>query len=541
MRTAAVALAFLFAFTACTKVGTEASGRHAWTHPGLLRVAVTQEPKTLNALLAATTVDSFIDRFMFEPLVSADPRGNSVPMLAAAVPTQTNGGISRDGLTITYHLRSGMKWTDGTPVTSNDVKASWAAIMNSANDVVSRHGYDYVRSLDTPNATTVVVRLKERFAPFVDTFFAESDQPYDILPASVLATSPDMNHIDFNAAPTKSDGPFRFVAWHRGDSVDLIANPSFFRGAPKITRVHIAFVPDENTATNLLRTHEIDYIYQPTINTYPVLSTLPDARVVFNNMNGYEGMMFNLSHPVVADPRVRRAIAMGIDKASLAARLTHGQEKVATEDLPDWMWAYDHGVQAVQYDPTAARALLAQAGWKPGPDGIVRKNGVPMQLLLVTDTQTATHRDESLLVQAALRRIGVGVSVKYYPQDILYAPAGMGGIVHGGKFDLVFWPWFAGVDPDDSSQFTCRNIPPYGYNDSRYCNPEMESAQQAALTHYGRVMRAGAYARVESLLARDNPLVFFWWNRTQEAISVDFKGFAPNPTVESWNAWQWSL
>jgi peptide/nickel transport system substrate-binding protein len=198
-------------------------------------------------------------------------------------------------------------------------------------------------------------------------------------------------------------------------------------------------------------------------------------------------------------------------------------------------------VQSVPYDTSAAKALLARAGWLAGADGIVRKNGRPLELELATDSASATHRSESLLVQAALRRIGILVRVKYYPLDILYAPQGMGGIQAGGRFDLLVYGWYAGIDPDNSSQLTCDNFPPHGYNDPRYCSPAMDAAQAIALTHYDRATRKRAYAKIESLLAADNPIVFFWWQRQQEAISVDFHGFAPNAVLESWNAWQWSI
>ena len=133
------------------------------------------------------------------------------------------------------------------------------------------------------------------------------------------------------------------------------------------------------------------------------------------------------------------------------------------------------------------------------------------------------------------------MEVKYYPIDVLYATAAMGGIMHGGKFDLILAPWYSGIDPDDSSQFACANMPPGGYNTSRYCNQDMEAAQRQALTTYDQALRAVAYGRIQRLLSRDNPIVFFWWNRQQEALSADFKGFEPNPVSESWNAWQWSI
>jgi peptide/nickel transport system substrate-binding protein len=456
------------------------------------------------------------------------------------VPTTGDGGISRDGLTVTYRLRSA-KWSDGKPVTSNDVKWSWQALINPDNNVISRHGYDVVRSIHTPDARTVVVHLKRRFAPFVNTFFAESDQPYGVAPAHVLARYPNVNQVPFNQAPSVGDGPFRFVSWQHGDRIVLASNPDFFNGVPHLRRIVVEIVPDENTAINLLRTHAVDYIFQPSINTYPALQGVPDSRLVWVNMNAFEGLEFNLSHAVVADPRVRLAIVHAIDKPALVQRLTYDRVKVATEDIPDWMWAFDPNVSSYRYDLAVAKRLLRDAGYEYGPDGVARKDGRPLQLLLATDTANATHREESLLIQEALRKIGIEVEVKYYPTALLYATISLGGIMQSGKFDIMPAPWYSGVDPDDSSQFACANLPPGGYNTSRYCNADMETAQRQALSTYDQALRAVAYARIQRLLARDNPIVFFWWQRQQEAISVDFQGFDPNPVVESWNAWQWRI
>ena len=537
----AMLLVLSCALSGCVKSSSLSEGRHSWTHAGVLRIALPEEPKNLNPLLFGTTGEGFVERLMFEPLLSADPRGNPVPMLAAAVPTQANGGVSADGLTIVYHLRRNARWSDGVPVTANDVRFSWNAIENPNNNVVSRHGYDDVRAIDTPDAHTAIVHLKKRFSPFVNTFFAESDQPYDVVPAHVLARYPDVNRLAFNAAPTVSDGPFRFVAWRRGDRIELAANPGFFEGRPALARVDVDFVPNEDSAINLLRTHAVDYIFEPSIQTYLTLRTLTDSRIVWVNVNGFEGVEFNLSHSVLADTRVRRAIAAAIDKVSLTQRLTYGQTTVATEDLPNWIWAFDPNVKSVPYDPEAAKRLLAQAGWVSGPDGVARKNGQPLELLFVTDNAQATHRSEAILIQAALRKIGISLEVKYYPFDILYAPQGMGGIQHGGKFDMLLYSWYSGIDPDNSSELTCDNFPPHGYNDPRYCSAAMDAAQAMALSHYDQAIRSVAYSRIEHLLAVDNPILFFWWQRQQEAISVDFHGFAPNPVNEAWNAWRWSI
>lgn len=507
----------------------------------MLRVAVQSDVKSLNPLLNSNTTDGFLANLMFEPLLSADAKGNPVPILATSVPSIENGGVSKNGLTITYTLRRNAMWTDGVKVTSKDVKWSWEAIMNSSNNIVSRHGYDYVKSVDTPDDFTVVVHLKEKFSPFVNTFFAMSDQPMPVAPEHVLSKYPDLNQIPFDAAPTVSDGPFRFVEWAHGDHITLERNNGFFMGKPHLDRIEIRIVPDENTTINLLKTHGIDFMFQASPETYPALKTATDVTLDFVNVNGYERVQLNTSHPVLADPNVRLAIAYAIDKKQLVNTLTYGQMTEATEDIPDWMWAFNPSVRSYPHDAAMARQLLHNAGWSPGPDGIMRREGQRLELVLVTNNSNVTRRQASLQLQAMLREAGIDVSVKYYPGDLLFAPAGMGGILQLGKFDLSVNGWYAGIDPDNSSQFMCQNVPPGGYNYSRFCNPQMQAAETAALTHYERVDRMAAYYETQRLLERYNPEIFFWWRRQMEPISVDFKGFDPNPVLESWNAWQWSI
>jgi peptide/nickel transport system substrate-binding protein len=528
-------------FAACSRVATGGGGRLPGTVPGVLRVAIQQDVKNLNPLLNSNTTDGFIDFLMDEPLLWADDKGNPVPALALVVPTQANGGISGDGLTVTYHLRKDAKWSDGVPVTSEDVKWSWQAIMNPANNVVSRHGYDFVKSIDTSDKYTVAVHLKKRFSPFVNTFFAMSDQPYPVAPAHILSKYADINQVPFNNEPNISDGPFRFAEWSHGDHISLVRNDSFFMGTPALKRIELKIIPDENTSVNLLKTHSIDYMFQASPNTYPALKAVADIKLVWVNVNGYEYLTMNTTRPNVSDPVVRQAIAYAIDKDQLVQTLTHGQMKVATEDIPDWMWAFDPSVKSYPHDPAKARELLRNDGYVSGPDGIVRKNGEPLILVMTSNNSNATRRQGSVELQQMLRQIGINMEIKYYPGEQLFAPAGMGGILQLGKFDLSWTGWYAGIDPDDSSQMMCENVPPGGYNYSRYCNQDMQRAQTTALDEYGQAARKDAYRTIQQLVARDNPYVYFWWTRQMEPISVDFKGFDPNPVIESWNAWQWSI
>lgn len=515
---------------ACSGSGGPTGERHRWTQPGVLRVAIPQDVKTLNPLLGSSTVDFFVQRLMFEPLLSADPRGNPVPMLAREVPTVENGGISRDGLTISYHLRSGMRWSDGVPVSSEDVKWSWSAIMNSANNVVSRHGYDDIARIDAPDPLAFVVHLKRPLASFVNIFFAESDQPYDVLPAHALKRYPNINQLPFNQHPDVTDGPFRLVRWSHGDRISLIANDGFFLGKPHLRSIDVRVVADENTGINLLRAHNIDYLVEPSIATYPSISRIPDTNIVWMNVNGNEGLWINTSHRPFNDVRVRRAIAYAVDKTELVHDLTYDKQTIASGDLPSWLWAADPALKPLPHDVEKARTLLRQAGVKDG-----------LEPLIVTDAGNATHSRAAVLVQSMLQSVGMHAQIKTYPADLLYAPAGMGGIMHGGKFDLLISPWYSGIDPDNSSQYACESMPPNGYNDARYCTPLMEALQRRALSTSDRAKRRDAYVQIERLVVNDVPQLIFWWKRQPQAVSVDFHNFQPNPTTESWNAWQWSI
>jgi len=528
----------------CTKVGTTgegaAGGRHPWTKPGVLRIGFQNQPNTLNPLLAANTSEANIDRFLFDCLVSIDERGNEVPMLAAVVPTQANGGISKDGLTITYHLRKGIVWSDGYPLTSKDVKFTWSAILNRNNNVITQTGYVLVKSVDTPDPTTVVFHMKQKFSPAIDTLFGESDSPYEIVPEHVLGKLHDINNVPFNSDPVTS-GPFKLKEWARGDHITLIPNDNYFLGKPKLTELVLKFIPDENTEVNQLRTHDIDWQFEASPEEYNELKTIADLRIVLQDRNEYERIQMNDAHPPLDDVRVRQAIAYTIDRARLVAKLTGGSALTADQDLPPFMWAHASDVTKYPVDLGRARALLRQAGWVPGPDGDVVKNGQKLTLTTAYNVTNATRRAGVVQVQSMLKAVGIEVQIKAYQGALLFASMGQGGILQNGRFDLAWTGWVAGFDPDQSSSFLCSARPPNGNNSDFYCNSQLDAAEDAALTNFDIPTRKKAYDRVESILARDVPELPVWWPRQIQPLNPDFKNFTPNPVTETWNAYTWDI
>ncbi len=507
-----------------------------------MRIATQRSPNTLNPILSANTTEAMINRLSFDLLLSVDTTGKHVlPMLAAEVPTLANGGIAKDGVTITYHLRHGVRWQDGVPFTSRDVKFTWQAIMNDANNLNSRNGYERVKSVDTPDAYTVIFHLKARFAPFVNTVFAESDGPLCIIPAHLLDKYPNLNRVPFNEHPIGT-GPFKVVKWVHGDHIELAANDDYFRGKPKLRHIFVRDIPDENTSVTALRVHDVDWIFQASPETLNELRPLDAAGTVklnFIEMPATYRLYMNTSRPALKDVRVRQALAWIIDKKLLVDRLTGGTATPGTADQPPFSPYYEPNVQIYKPDPAKAKALLIAAGYSYGPDGSLMKNGQKLSLQVSYNVENTTRRSIAVQIQSELHAIGIDAPLKGYPANLMFATFGQGGILTNAKYDLNISGWNAGYDPDDYSLYGCDQFPPAGSNYTRYCSPEMQRLQARALGTYDEETRKLAYSGIQKLLARDVPDIDLFYFRFLQPINPAFKNFAPNPLNEAWNAFLW--
>jgi peptide/nickel transport system substrate-binding protein len=518
---------------ACTKAGTQSAG-----DAGTLRIAIPIDPLQLNPILPENSMENFVEGLIFDNLVTQDDHHRQIPDLAAVVPTVANGGISKDGLTITYRLRRGVKWHDGAPFTSKDVAFTYRAIMNPANNVLTRHGYDLIASLDTPDDYTVVMHMKKVFAPAIDTIFGESDTIYRILPEHLLAKYPNINQIPFNGAPVGT-GPFRFVRWQRGDHIELAANPGYFRGAPKLSRLDIKIITDDNTTQSQVRSREVDLALEITAPAYRDLGGVPGVTRQLVDAPIYSALLFNTQRGALTDVRVRHALVLGLNRPAIFRDDTYGTARYAVADLSPYYWAYDPSLKPVPYDPAQAKALLDAAGWHVSPGGIRVRNGQRLSLQLAYGRGSSIS--QTVVAQAGqdYEALGVEVTGKSYDLATLYASAGAGGVFNGGKFDIALYPWVSGADPDNSSQWMCDQIPPNGNNITRYCSTEMDAQQQLALSTFDRSARKNAYAKIESLLLQDAPGAFLYYYYGRYAKIDGLQNFRPNGTSEGWNAATW--
>ncbi len=531
MRSLAVALIFL-ALAACT---------HRYVpQPGEFVIVQQREPASLNPELENGTSSMEWGQLLFSYLVTWNDKGQLVGDVATAVPAYANGGISKDGRTIVYHLRRGVRFSDGSPLTADDCVYTIRAILDRDNDVQSRYGYDRIISATAPNPYALVLKLSRPFAPLVSLVLSAEDFP--ILPKHLLATYPNFNDIPFDSQPIGS-GPFVVKRWLRGDRVEMSANPFYFRGKPGIELLTIRFVADGNTAINQLRTGEADGFFDDLdTNNYPMLRSVPGMRVTLTPLSEVGALIFNTQDPMTSDARVRQALAQAVDMQALVSKAYRGAEQPHDAGRGLFQWAYDERAYPdVRYDPEHAKRLLAAAGWLPGPDGTRRKNGVPLRPLLIF--QSAVTGDG--IFAAALREyelaVGADVELKDYDVDTFVAPPEEGGPVYGGKFQLALYPFENGNDPDVIDQFACSHVPPNGYNKSRFCSREVDFLMTAALQTYDPAKRKAIYVRIERILAQELPIELIYQTREIDAFSTRLHGESVSPTGPFWDAWSWRL
>ncbi|MBC5823233.1 MAG: peptide ABC transporter substrate-binding protein [Candidatus Eremiobacteraeota bacterium] len=529
----------------CTKA-TQSSlsgvgSANQWTVHGLLRMAGRPEPDNLNGLTGTQSIDTDLTMFYGARLFDWSDEDRFVPELATTVPTLSNGGISQDGLTITYHLRRGVTWQDGQPFGADDVIYTWRQVMNPGNFVPSRLGYELINRIDKPDDYTLHVHLKRRFAPFLATFFTMSNTSYCILPKHLLARYPNVNHVPYNNQPIGT-GPFRVVSYEKGSLVRFVANPHYWRGAPKLKQIDYHIVPSDNTLLTQVRTHEIDFYYRASEGQVPSLRGIPGTRLLISPFTRFADIGLNAGNPALHDVRVRQALAHATDRREIIAKVTHGVDMEADSDQPPFFWAHDAGVKRYPFDPARAEQLLDQAGWRVGSRGIRYKDGAPLQLTMVGFAGSSTAAAVQEVIQRQWRDVGVDVSIKNYSSALLYAPLGDGGIEQSGKFDAVFEEWANGTDPDESILFRCDMAPPAGWNIYHFCSHTLDAAEQTGQTRYEQSKRKAAYATVQRVVANQLPMIVVWFLRRADVINTDLKNYRPARAVTPfWNTWEWSI
>lgn len=533
-----LALALLFAISGCAGPHAQRSNgeRNAWTVPGVVRLGEPEEPDNLNLMYAHTEATDVISGLLFSFILRYDERGNYVPDLATQVPTTRNGGISADGKRIVVHLRRGVVWADGAPLTANDWLFTYRAVNDPNNNVKTRYGWDAIASASAPNPYTLIITLKRPNVAVLG-ILAMGGAGYPPMPAHLLANLPNLNSASFNEHPLSS-GPYLLSAWNHSSSLVFVPNPRYFRGAPRVKQVIWKIIPDVNTLFNELATHQIDVYRNVSPNGISRLSEISGIRVDRRLIASWRHLGINCSRPQLADVRVRRAIAEAVDWKRIEDTVFHGIDTLAVSDVFPQSWAAP-ALPPYRYDPGDAKRLLAQAGWTPGPDGVLRKGPLALRLTIYATTGHQENTESQLLIQSMLRAAGIDVVIRNYPGSYLFA---MDGPLYTGKYDLEWSIETNGPDPDNSGSWNAAFIPPRGANTSWLDDPIVNATSAAAAATFDVAKRKRLYQQEEERIRAVVPAVFFSWRMNYTAMNSDLKNYVPAAFIgDTWNAWAWRI
>jgi peptide/nickel transport system substrate-binding protein len=519
-RTAVLAGITLIAVAGCTKIGGSA-GRHPYTQAHTLRFAGTDDLSSLNPMTNYQAALGPLSAMTMAYLVRGDKNGEAnVPELATQVPSKANGGISADGKTITWHLRTGVVWSDGAPFDANDVVFTTNLVNDPRTNVVSREGYDQIVKVDEPNRYTVVFHLRAPYGPALYTFFSSGPC---ILPKHLLAGK-NVNTDPYNELPV-GIGPFKYSAWKRGDSVDLVANPRYWRGLPKLQRAIYKIVPNRNVLLGLLRTHEID-LWGGEAHYINEIRDIPGIKIDLVPSYYYDHLDFNNRHAMLEDPAVRVALRMATDRKALNDKVAFGVYDLGESIVPP-VSPFHLNIRLVPFDIAGANALLDPAGWARHSDGIRAKNGQRLILDFATRSGEPDSDERIELMRGWWKQIGVDIVVKHYQPARLFALAQDGGILFSGKFDVALfkWSWFA--NQDLSNGFACNRFPPQGQNDLFYCNPEIDAIIERGKHEYDFGERMAGMKRLQQLIFDAVPTIVLDARKDIYAYNDDLKGWQP--------------
>lgn len=494
-----------------------------------------QEPNTLNPLLSDLLATAEVGSLIFSGLVVTNDRGQWVPDLAAEVPSLQNGGVSPDGLTVTYRLRPGVVWHDGTPFTANDVKFTWQTIMNKRNEGISREGYDRITSIEVPDKQTVVIRFRDFYAPYLTLFPV-------VLPQHKLEGVEDLAKAPFNRSPVGT-GPFKFREWRIADAIVLDANPSYHLRKPVLDSIVYRIIPDMTILLSQLKAGTLDVVSNIPLTQLESVKALEGIRLIVTPGRTWEHIDFNLDNALFQDTRVRQAILMAVDKQALVATALKGAAVIAATDQSPLSWVYNPALKPVPRDVNRARELLAQAGWTLGEKGIYTKDGQNLAFSLTTTSGNKTREAVAAMLVQQLKEVGIQLDVRY-----LDVPLFFGDTLKNRRFETAMYAWVVGVDPDNHSFWHSRQIPgrSNGYEGQNYPgwrNTEVDNLTEQGLRTVNGEERKQIYYRIQDIFVQDVPVIPLYFRSSIDAVKNSVANYKPNntPAGNLWNAYEWGV
>ncbi|RMF22189.1 MAG: peptide ABC transporter substrate-binding protein, partial [Cyanobacteria bacterium J083] len=493
----AIILLTSFLLTSCGQNSNSFNGRD----PNVLKLLYWQAPTILNPHLSTGSKDLEASRITLEPLATFNNEGEMLPVLAAEIPSQDNGGVSKDGKSVIWRLKRGIKWSDGENFTAADVVFTYKFLNNPATAAVTKGTYDIVAQVEALDNYTVKIQFKDVTPAWFQPFVGVEGM---ILPQHIYR---EYNGAKSRQAPANlkpiGTGAYRVVEFKPGDTVIYEPNPHF-RQADQLsfTRVELKGGGDATSAARaVLQTNEADFAYNLQVENSILqqLATGGKGKVVANIGAAMERILFNFTdpspnlpekvrstvafpHPFFSDLKVRQAFALAIDRDTIATQL-YGATGKATANVLVAPPKYVSSNTSYEFNLTKAKQLLDGAGWQDSNgDGIRDKNSKEMSVVFQTSVNPLRQKTQEIIKQA-LSSIGVKVELRSIDASVFFSsdPSSKDTLERFYADLEMFTREINNPDPAAYMRtYICAEIPSpannwSGNNATRYCNPEYDA------------------------------------------------------------------
>ena len=492
------AVAFTFLVAACRPTHPDRSS-------GYLIAAIESYPLQLDPRYATDANGVRIGNLIYNSLLRANPQSRLRPELAQSLRLINDRTYGID-------LRRDVKFQNGQPLTAADVKFTYESILDPKNRSPKRGNLKPLRAIEQTAAYQLRFHLFAPHSPFIEQL------TLGIVPAA----SPANPAVPTQAPP--GSGPFMLEAAEPGEQITLKRNPHYWEQAPALAGVTFRIIPDALVRVLEFKKGNIDLMQndiEPDMVPWLERNTGADVGTYLGTTFQYIGI--NLTHPILKNVKVRRALAYAIDRDRLVRHILKGMGTVAGGVLSPLNWAYEENLQHWPYDPERAKQLLDEAGF-PDPDG---DGPLPRFTLSFKTTNLDLRRRVAEAIKEQLQKVGIELDVRSYEWAAFYSD------IKKGNFHLYSLAWVGVLDPDILFQiFHSSNFPPAGDNRGHYSNPELDRLLEQGRAISSQQERRQIYARAQKILAEDLPYVPLWWWKNVIVKKPTVQNFIPYPDGE---------
>jgi peptide/nickel transport system substrate-binding protein len=521
---------------------------------------IPESPPTLNPYLSIAPIVRQLSDALLAPLATVNAAGQFVPVLAVELPTLENSGVSPDLRTVTWKLRPDLTWSDGKPLTADDIRFTWEAVTHPDSGAVPPAGFDLIERIDTPDPLTAVIHYRATNQAYLQQFMR------GILPRHATGAPETMLEWSWNHEPVGA-GPYVLREWLEDESITLVRNAYYHeKGKPHLYQLEFQIIPDQGLQVAMMAQDEAQVQLWPQASKTNYDGLVGEAAALHEAPGQWAmALRFNLSlpfdgdpgaappHPILGDLRVRQAIAHAINYAVITNNVNPGVTPSTTPFSAGWYQCNQPRVY--RYHPAAARVLLDEAGWVMGEDGVRVAQGAPLaadgtrmtlQLMGYTNFQPLMALQAALAAQ--LSAVGIEVTVQNEEPSVLFASYLDGAARKVGDFDLLVYDTNLGIEPQPTvlNMFHPSAIPtahePAGSNYMRWVNAEAAAAIEAAGSTLDIALRQAAYCELAQIIATDLPQVDLYRFKEGVGISDRLSGFQVNTWGSlTWDVQNWQL